>query len=539
MRNNANHPGDNAPEGRDEDPMTNTSEGFAVVAPAARRGRSGRAAVLALAVVAAGLAACEGDNLYSGEGPSFNPRILEISAPETVFAGDTVSVRVDAAAARNVEQIIVTARGAANIDTVVTVDEPKQQIAQVVKIGIPALVQDSLLRITARVIDAVGAKSDERQLLVSAVGPPVVQTVSGPSGVRPGQTVNLQVRAFGTRPISRLDIAARGAINRDTTVLVTPAQSLVLQDVAFVIPATVQDTVITFSVTAQDESGQISPQRVGLVPFAIDTPSVSLVAPPTVQAGKVLNVAVAAQSLRQITQVGIEVSGGVVPTQIIPVTLNPARAATVEYFSVVLPENLVVPQLQVQAFALDKGNHRSETPPQIVTVPSNVPTILAVDPFSSAVLAGHFIDARVTAQGDRPIKEIRVRWRGFEAQTLRELEGAPDEVLEISPAQNFVSEDISVESPCIEAGGTLLMLVTVRDVDDRLSATVSRNVTLTANPACDEEPADTTTVTPRMPRTLLPGITGSDFGPLSFGSVGEPFVAVSGLRAVRRGRRRA
>lgn len=483
------HPKDNAGvslEGQNEGSMTNRSEAVALMRPdAARVRRSGRTTVVALVALAmAGLVACEGDNAFSGEGASYQPRVLEIAAPEAVFAGDTVRIRVDAFAARQVAQVVLSIRGAAVADTVVKIDAATQQVSQIVDVALPAVFGDSLLTIQARITDAAGVQSGSREILVPAYGPPVVVSVSGPSGVRPGENIAVSVRAFGARGVSRLNIAARGAISTDTSIAITPAMNSVERNVAFSIPDVVGDTLITFNVTAEDELGLKSPATVGLVSFAIDAPSVQMIAPTTVEGGKVLNVAVLAHSLRQIKEVKLEVLSGV-PQQSLVHPITPSRATVEEYFSFTLPANVDGP-ITIRAVALDRADARSETPVEMVTVPTDAPIVLAVDPtLVGFPLAGEYIDVRVEAFGHRPLKEVKVRWRGFDASALQEVENAPEQAFELTPPRSEVTEDFNVQTPCVAAGGTMYMLVTARDQDDRLSPIVISSVTVGPNPSCN------------------------------------------------------
>jgi hypothetical protein len=472
--------------------MMNMSE----VAVSGRGVAAARRAVLMLAVLAAaGLAACEGDNLFSGDGPSFQPRVLDINTPSAVFAGDTVSIRVDAVAARQVSQLSVSWRGAANADTVVKFDDATQQVSEVIKIGLPAVLQDSLLTITAEVADAAGVRSQVREVTVPAFGPPVVTSVSGPSGVRAGDDITVRVRAFAARGVSRLEIVASGAIDTSTTVAITPAAASVTRDIAFKIPDVVNDTVITFSVTAHDEAGPSS-ATVGLVPLAIDPPSVQLIAPPTVAAGHVLNLAVRAESLRKVTEVGIELWGGT-GNAVHRYPIGPARTVTEQYLTIQLPQSLTMPEIGVRAYVLDRANVRSETAPQTVTVPSSAPIVTSVTPtvFGAGPVAGQPIDVRVVATGERAIKELRVRWRGFAVDSLE----APETAKTIAPPRTSVTEDFSVVTPCVVGGGTIWMLVTARDEDDRLSAVFIRSVDFSGNPDClppPEEEEEGTAVRP-------------------------------------------
>jgi hypothetical protein len=140
---------------------------------------------------------------------------------------------------------------------------------------------------------------------------------------------------------------------------------------------------------------------------------------------------------------------------------------------------------------------RSETAPQTVTVPSSAPIVTSVTPtvFGAGPVAGQPIDVRVVATGERAIKELRVRWRGFAVDSLE----APETAKTIAPPRTSVTEDFSVVTPCVVGGGTIWMLVTARDEDDRLSAVFIRSVDFSGNPDClppPEEEEEGTAVRP-------------------------------------------
>jgi hypothetical protein len=503
MRTREHRTGGRIPEGRDEVLMNHTSEGVAVSDRiAARRARRLLPRFAAVLLAAGALAACEGDNLFSGDGPTFQPRILSIAMPDAVFAEDTVRVRVDAVAAREVRQVIVSVRGAATLDTVITVDEPQQQISQIVAVPIPAVLQDTLLIVEAKVSDALGAVSASRIAVAPAFGPPVIQSVSTPLAVRPGENATLRITAFGARRISRIDVSARGAISKDTSIFVSPPQSSVTMDVTIQIPASVTDTIIDLTVTAQDESGFTSAPRVSELPFFIDPPVIQLLTPPSVQAGSPLNVQVAAHAIRQITQIRLELRGAVVKDT--TVNIDPRQVDVTSFISIPIPGNITGTEIQIRAFAIDRAGSLTATPQQTVAVPSGSPIVLTVDVPAGAV-GGHLVDVRVNATGSRPIKEIRFRWRGFIPDSL----STPETVVAINPSRLNVTTDVAVRVPCYADTRALLVLVTATDESEAVSPVASGTVTIAGNPECvaadevDDEEALS------KPRIGLPGISSA------------------------------
>ncbi len=507
--------------------MMNTNQGMAAV----RADWIRRATTMVAVVAAVTTAACEGDNLFSGDGPSFQPRVLGIALPEAVFAGDSVTVRVDAVAARSVRQVIVSVRGAVRADTVIDIARASQQLSAVVKVGVPAILTDTIMIVEAQIADGAGVRSVPKQGVVPAFGPPIVQAVGTPGAVRPGENATVRVTAFGARKISRITVQARGAISRDTSVTISPARSSVTQDVVLAIPTSVADTLINLTVNASDESGFTSTARTGMIPFVIDPPTVAMITPPSVQPDASLNVQVQATAIRQVSEIRLEMRGAVVKDTTI--TINPKQTSVISYVALGIPGNVSGSEIQLRAFAIDRAGAVSVTSQQPVAVPSGAPVVLTVDAPLTAV-GGHLVDVRVNATGTSPIKEVLVRWRGFLADSLK----TPETRATISPPRTDVSADFSVRVPCYQDTRTLLIFVTATDVGNAVSPVASGSVTITGNPECLAP--DDTTAGPRPRARRLPGVSeGSK--PLSFDGAGstaaKPEAGILPARETERRRR--
>jgi hypothetical protein len=471
------------------------------------RSGSGRTRRLALALMLVGIplaGACDGDNVFTGDSIELQPRVVEVVLPQAVYAGDTVRIRVDGSAARQVAQAIVSLRGAVQSDTVVEVDPPQQQASAVVAVPIPELLRDTVLSVSARIADGAGVVSQAKEAFALAYGPPVVTAVSGPTGVRVGDVIDIQVSAFGARRIARLDLSARGAISTDTSVALAVPESSVSETIQLFIPAAVQDTLINLSVIASDQAGFQSAPRSTLVPFAIDTPSIQVLVPPSVEAGKVLNIMARAEAIRQISQLRVEFRGGVIKDSIIDI--SPTRTRTLEYIAAILPEDLIVPEVRVRVFALDRSNAISATSVYTVQTPANTPTIQSLSVYQNPVEAGHYIDVRVQATGARPIKMLRFRWRGFSADTISPMREnddvvtGPETFFNPDPPSTSIVEDVAIETPCVASTAQFMMLVTAYDQDDVVSPIATEYVTVNGNEGCAPPPVvvdttDTATVT--------------------------------------------
>jgi hypothetical protein len=345
-------------------------------------------------------------------------------------------------------------------------------------------------------------------------GPPQVQILSAPGSVQPGQAVDIEVGAVGTEGIDQISIKLSGGVDMDTTLTITPAVTSVRQIVRMTLPTLVYDTLLQITASARDQAGE-RVESSQVVPFVVGPPVVSLVAPLSTWAGALMQVEVNAHAMRMVSEIRVELRGAVVLDT--TVALSPQVNVT-EYVAIRLPGEVTsgpagtVPQIQVRAFAMDKNGVLSASGVSSVSVQSSVsqddaPVINYVDPYFHTVVAGHFFDARLSASGSRPIKQIVTRWRGFTADSLNGKAFAPHDTFDIAPARLTVVEDLSVEVPCVAVDATLRLFVTVRDEAEALSAVDSTvTVAVTGNPDCVSVPASAGTV---IAGSTLAGFFGS------------------------------
>jgi len=472
-----------------------------------------RLSALLLAGVVFG-GACQGDNVFSGDISEYTPVVTDLSVPQVAFAGDNVTVRVDAVAARGVSRIVLALRGAVSKDSVVELDEPLARISEVISLQVPQALTDTVVTVHASVIDQVGNSSSTRQSSIVVFGPPSISNVLAPAIVQSGELMSLRVSAFGSRKISQLDIVATGAIQTDTSVNVFPARNSVVQDIVLRVPAPAQDTVIALTISAVDELGAASPGKSMLVPLVIAPPTVSAIVPPSVQAGKVLSVGVSASSARQIAEIRVEVRGGFSTDKVFK--LSPTQANALVFVDVPLPENLLAPELQVRAIALDRADVLSATDVFTVDAPQGTPLVVSATPYWETITASHYADFRIQATGDRPITKLRVRWRGFTkdkpggVNDLHENDNilpGPETIFTVDPPRLSVTEDIAVETPCVRNDAVFYALVTAYDADLNLSPIVMSTVFLTGDALC-ADPVDVAPVVVTTPRVDARGPGG-------------------------------
>jgi hypothetical protein len=117
------------------------------------------------------------------------------------------------------------------------------------------------------------------------------------------------------------------------------------------------------------------------------------------------------------------------------------------------------------------------------------------------VIGGHYLDVRVLAEGVRPIKELRIRWRGYAVDSLTVAETK----VTVSPAALYVVEDVSIAAPCAPEDRILIMLVTARDEANELSPIATDVVTVLGNPSLCPPPPPDTTAGPRIRGWRKPG----------------------------------
>jgi hypothetical protein len=338
----------------------------------------------------------------------------------------------------------------------------------VLAIPVPAILQDTVLQVEASVTDAYGRTSRTRQASVIAVGPPTVLAVSAPSTVHAGETITVRVIAYGARRIERIDLGLRGAVQRDTSITLFPAQNSVSRDIQISLPSLVQDTMLTVTASVRDEAGSNSSGRSTNVALAIDPPTVQLVSPNTARAGMNLDVQVLAQSVRQVAEIRVEVVGALPAIPATTIKVAPTATSVVQNVSIPIPGNILTQNIRVRAFAIDRSNVISQTPEHPVSVPLGQPVVTSIEtPF--VAIAGRMTDVRVRANGARPITRIEVHFRsGFDA----------DMVFAVTPIRTDVIQDVAVMVPAAIKEDYVVVTAVAIDVSGEVSEVVTSSFAL-------------------------------------------------------------
>lgn len=407
------------------------------------------------------LVACDGSNLFDSEQNPFLTPQINLSAPSSAFAGDTMVVSVSAASAVNISSIQVSVRGAAQKDTTITV-APARSVSASVRIGLPTILTDTLIFVAAQATDQNGNVSKVRADTVSVLGPPAIVSVNGPDSLALGATQSISVRAFGSRRISQISFALRGAVTQDTTIFIVPPRNDVTQVLAINVPAVPADTSIRLSVSARDVSGLSSGTATYNVPLKIALPTASFTAPATVSPGSSLDLTVRGQAMRGVARLRVVLAGAT--SKDTAVSIAPPLPDVSQPISIKIPGNITGDSIIVRAFAIDQAGAVS-APATGATVRVNAggPVVLSLTAPDST-RPGRTLDVRVVAQGVRPIDSLRVAFRGAVNQT---------QSIAVSPASTNVTKDVSVSLPVDISDTTLIVTAVAIDQAGALSPLTS------------------------------------------------------------------
>lgn len=406
--------GDDATAPRD--PMRPLSSPGRDSAPAPRPARLGRVQWVAGALLSGALlfGACEGDNLFSGNPSDAQPRVVDISASPLARAGDTLHVQVSAFGARQITRLNVMLRGALSRDTAVDV-EPNASVVQDVKFALPLVLTDSMVVVTAGAVDKAGASSKFRSDTIPAIAPPQIVSTTGPDTVLAGTPATFTVHAVGFHRVSRLVMALRGAVSRDTTLAIPTPATDVTQTVVVTVPIFVGDTVLRMELTPVDETGAQGATVRSQLPVAIGGPEIVAftTTSDTVVAGKTLDFRIQARSPRKVASFRVSTRGAFVTDQLVAVA--PPRTDVTQDVSLPIPGSVQDSILTLQVAAIDGGGTPSEVRTRTIFIPTSAPVITALTgptgSWPDSIQPGSTLDLRVTAKGSRPIAKIDIMLR--------------------------------------------------------------------------------------------------------------------------------
>jgi hypothetical protein len=411
-----------------------------------------------LAVALPALAACEGDNLFSGSASDAQPRAFVVG-PSFVQASDTFQVRVDAFAPFGVSRVDISLRGAVTADTSFRGDDISPSASPIFKFKAPDFLADSLIIVTARVTDKFGNVSRLQVDTINAFGAPAVISVTKPDSVRAGQSATVRVRLVGSRRITQVNVQVRGAMTLDQSFPISPPSFDVTQDIVLQVPPVVLDTVLRISVSARDEAGVESEPTLIIVPIAGELPTVTLNVPTTAQPGGSLDMSVRAVSTRGVASIRVELRGATTTYLDTVVVVNPPRTDVTQLISLRIPASVQDSLLTVRVFAVDTRNTPGPAQTATVRAATGVPVILSL----TAPLPpqpGQRFDVRLVARGSRLLSRIDFRFRGaFDS----------DQSFAVNPPRTDVTQDAFVDIPLVVKDTFISVLATATDASGAVS----------------------------------------------------------------------
>lgn len=220
---------------------------------------------------------------------SVDPPVLSLSVPSQVRAGDQLQIRATATGLRKVSQFRVSLHGAHVQSFTVATDPPRNDVQQTITVLVPGNIGNDpsvctptacTLNVDVIAIDIAGAISPTSSAAVSIpIGPPSITQVVAPSGAFNNQTVDLTIDAAGLRPLSRIEVRWREAVDATVSYPVSPQRHEVSGlGASVLIPDAPKNAVLLAYIKAFDAWGEASAEYTVSIPVTIvdDSTSASL-----------------------------------------------------------------------------------------------------------------------------------------------------------------------------------------------------------------------------------------------------------------------
>jgi hypothetical protein len=234
----------------------------------ARRQLPGTLAVLAVLSLGLGVAACDGDNLFSGGGRGVGqgpPLVTSITVPDRIGEGQQLDIRLRAVAPQGLTLVTVRFRRAVVAERTFEVATRTDTVTLDFSLQIPAEVPDTVLVIEAFATDQFGRVSEiaSRTVNVFDTSAPSVTVTSAATSASPGGTLDLRVVARDAGGLQSFGYVILSA-NGDTIARRVVATSGTQRDTTFSInvPFSVRDaevSVVAFAINASNLVGQSAP----------------------------------------------------------------------------------------------------------------------------------------------------------------------------------------------------------------------------------------------------------------------------------------
>ncbi len=288
---------------------------------------------------------------------------------------------------------------------------------------------------------------------------PKLLSVSAPSPVSPGDTIQVQVSAYAPRELAAISLQLAGAVSRDTTVtLATPGASQVTS-IRVPLPEVFADTVLIVRAIAYDKLGAAS-RMASDTSSAVAPPAVvGFTGPDSVRAGQVLSLAVHATGVRPVTKIRVWLRSALSMQDSILVQAPSTDVQERILFSVPTAP-FVDTTLTVDMQAVDNSGLAGLVYHGMLPVAIPAPVVDSVV-VSGPVQAGGILDARVFAHGARPLSQITVSLRGAYTQ---------DVTANPIPLRTGVTQDFAIPLGTSPASSLLTLRVKASDIGGGLSA---------------------------------------------------------------------
>jgi hypothetical protein len=117
---------------------------------------------LALLVAAVGVAACEGDNMFTGPGSADPdvPQVLAVVVPEEVRPGDVLDVEISAASEDGIILVEVTLIEDIVRERTLAINPPETDLAAFTEFQLPSTLAQETVVVQVEVQDLSGARSE-------------------------------------------------------------------------------------------------------------------------------------------------------------------------------------------------------------------------------------------------------------------------------------------------------------------------------------------------------------------------------------------
>lgn len=249
----------------------------------------------------------------------------------------------------------------------------------------------------------------------SAIGAPVV-TLEAPDTAATGELVDLKIEATSERRVASIDVRFRGAMQRDTSILVAPPRSKVKEVFTFQVSEDAVARPLIVLVTARDEAGSVGEEVADTI-YVVDRtgPRASVrVDPDEVGTGSTANIVVLVRDNTELGTLGLTVLGedGVELDRIEPAPLEAGSMRDSVVFQYDVADDFPIGTARVVAIGADAaGNAMRSDTARMLVFDGTLPHVQILQPADSAGIGpGEKLRVRVQVHdGASGIESVRFR----------------------------------------------------------------------------------------------------------------------------------